>query len=293
MLKYFLDAFRITNNNIIFATPLILFMLLVSLYQGILSGLGFNIWLVLLGLVTLLLMWAAFLSGAFYVVREAVLIDGEDISKEEKVKKSFGLVKAMLKGVGEYFFSFVGALILFVILFFVYISIVRYIGVATIGAIEEAMVLNLTNVSEIDMDDLSLLLQWSLLGMITFLSFLYVSTLCAAEIIKNTKNVLKACFNTLKFFFKKFFRCFAFGVLIIAFQFIVMIACGLLGAKLPIMSYVSLLVYFYLLIYVVVLVFLFYEREDGNAQTKAEGDCGCGSDCIGQDCICDKSGEED
>ena len=37
MIRYFFDALRITNNNIILATPLILFMLIVSQIAGITS----------------------------------------------------------------------------------------------------------------------------------------------------------------------------------------------------------------------------------------------------------------
>ena len=121
MIKYFVDAFKVTNNNIILATPLILFMLLTTLYNGVFGSANSNQIVAFLGLITYFLMWSAFLAGWLYIVRQAVLYNFENLSREEKTRKSFGLMNLMLKGIGEYFLSFLGILFFEVIFFISFI----------------------------------------------------------------------------------------------------------------------------------------------------------------------------
>ena len=70
--KLFKDAIGITNDCIIIAFPLILFMWILSLYVSFSRETVNSLPLVLLSSVTVLVMTAAFLAGWFYMVKKAV-----------------------------------------------------------------------------------------------------------------------------------------------------------------------------------------------------------------------------
>src|SRR5574344_668006 len=128
MIKYFRQAFTITNDNIILTTPFILFLLIVGLFIGFTGGLLNTKISGLFLLITLLFMTAAFFSGWFYMVQKAIDITHENIDKEEKIKQSLTIIKTMTTGIGEFFISFVFGSILFIGLILLFIFIGKLIG---------------------------------------------------------------------------------------------------------------------------------------------------------------------
>ena len=72
MLNLFKENIKITNDNIILATPLIVFMWLSSLYISYSKGAVNSLPLLILTGVTTLFMTSAFLAGWFYMVKKAI-----------------------------------------------------------------------------------------------------------------------------------------------------------------------------------------------------------------------------
>lgn len=298
MIKYFLNAFKITNNNIILATPLILFMLLTTLYNGFFGGVGSNQAVALLGLITYFFMWSAFLAGWFYIIRQAILYNDENLSREEKTRKSFGLMNLMVKGVGEYFLSFLGVVFFEIIFFIGFVLLIQYAGVNLIGKlnipINDFVTAANTNSPEVlegfinglPREEIIKLAKWIYFCLASFPLFLFLQMFWFPSIIKDTKNIFRAFWNSLKFIFKNFFAVILFFVMIGFIHFVMMMLCGLMTIN-SILSYFSLLVYFYFMVYIVVLVFLFYEKYEKKSC------CSCGTDGIGQDRVCDRVSEED
>ena len=298
MIRFFLDAFKITNNNIILATPLILFMLLTTIYNSILSSGSANFLVVLLGLFTSLFMWAAFLSGWFFIIRQAILYHFENISREEKAKKSFGLMSLMVKGIGKYFLPFIWFLLLEIIFFIIFVILVHYIGVSFIGKLNiptnEFFASVNTNspeviegfINSLPREEIVKLAKWIYLCMLTFPVFLFLQMFWASSIVKDTTNIFKALWRSLKFLFCNFASTFIFFIMIGVLHFCIMLLCGILSVN-SILSYFSLLIYFYFMVYIAVLVFLFYEKYE------KKGCSGSGSDSIGQDSLCCTTGKED
>lgn len=298
MIKYFVDAFKVTNNNIILATPLILFMLLTTLYNGVFGSANSNQIVAFLGLITYFLMWSAFLAGWLYIVRQAVLYNFENLSREEKTRKSFGLMNLMLKGIGEYFLSFLGILFFEVIFFISFILLIHYIGVNLIGNLNIPLndFVNAANTNSPEVleefmnglprEEIVKLAKWIYLCLASFPVFLFFQMFWFPSVIKDTKNIFKAFWNSLKFIFKNFAVVFIFFIMIGIIHFLMMMICGLMTIN-SILSYFSLLVYFYFMVYIVVLVFLFYEKYEKKNR------CDCGADGIGQDIVCDSISKED
>ena len=270
MIKYFRDALRITNNNMILATPLILFLILISLYNGMFADTQ-NANLLMLNVFISLLMWAAFLSGWFYFVNKIISLFYQNISLEEKVKKAFNFINPMLKGVGEFFFSYFSAFIMFFGFLMLLMLVVHYIGMHYIGQLNIPVedFINVANsnsqeavekfVAGIPFDEAVKFLKWSLLSMFAISVFLYTTMFWFAAIIKQSKNPIKALYLSNVFLWKNFLSTFTFFVSISVLQLVVMVICGMMSVN-PILSFVSLILYFYFIVYIVVLIFLYYEK---------------------------------
>ncbi|MDR1326962.1 MAG: hypothetical protein LBJ74_00995, partial [Heliobacteriaceae bacterium] len=72
MIELFKKAAKITNDNIILAIPLIAFMWIFGAYIGFSGVTADTLGKTALSLVTIWFMFAAFLSGWFYMVKKAV-----------------------------------------------------------------------------------------------------------------------------------------------------------------------------------------------------------------------------
>ena len=232
MFRFFGEALKITNNNIILATPLILFMLLVSLYRFFIAGIA-NTPVLILAMVTYFFMWAAFLSGWLFIVRQAILIHYEDISKDEKLKKSFGLMPLMLKGVGEYFVSFSGLMVMAVLLFAAFVWVVYYAGIRFIGhlnipfndlvSVSAAQVSTEEFIKNISQEELLKLVKWGYLALCSFIAYVYITMFWAVAVLKDSKNIFKAFVISNKLLWKKFFNTLLFLILLCILYFVVML----------------------------------------------------------------------
>lgn len=297
MIKYFNQAFKITNENIILTTPLILFLFLLSIYLEAARNAPANILSMLLLLVTTLFMLAAFFAGWFNMVKKAVDLDKQKfLAEEERAKASFGLLKQLPAGIGEYFLSFIGGIILYFLLFMV-LSLISYkIGAHFLGKIdltqnELRMVLNSadarTVISSIPAAKLAKLEIWYLLFLVVMTIHYFITMFLAPEIVINSKNPVIAFGRSIAFVFKNFWQ----AVLLFLYVNVVSFAASLVINGIMLLHFIpnfitalaSMLIYFYFIVYVIVLVFLYYDSENGE---KTENNCGGGSDSVGQDGVC-------
>lgn len=295
MIKYFSRAFKITNENIILTTPLVLFLFLLSIYLGVAKNVPENLASAILLLITILFMLSAFFAGWFYMVKRAVDLDKQEfIIDEDKSKASFNLIKELPIGIGEYFFSFIGGLILYVALM-ILLSFVAYkLGLHFIGRVD----LNLLQlkvalsshaamkslVASLSNEQLARLSAWNflILGVMSLYSF--ITMFWSAQIVNKTKNPFIAFFKALSFTFKNFLAALILFIYISIINFFVSFVNALSSIH-PIVYFISMLIYFYFVVYVVVLVFLYYDSENN----KTEYNCDCGTDSFGQE----QSGDSD
>lgn len=301
MIKYFKRAFKITNDNIILTTPFVLFLLLLSIYFGIVQNAPVNIFAALLLLITSLFMTSAFLAGWFFMVKKAIDLDKKEfIVEEEKAKASFGLIKELPAGIGEFFLPVTGGLILYITLIALF-SVVSYkIGMHFIGSVDLSllkikMAMNSpaamkSLISALSKDQLIKLEAWNLLILSTMILFSFITMFWGAHVFIKNKNPLIAFFQSLKFIFKNFLSSIVLFVYISFINFFVSIILNVLGVVNPFIYFVSILIYFYFVVYVVVLVFLYYDSE---ATAKTESNCNSGADSIGQEQISDTKSSDD
>lgn len=304
MFRYFLNAFKITNDNIILTTPLVLFLLLFSIYLGVAKSAPSNLASSVLLLVTTVFMLSAFFAGWLYMVKKAIdLSKTEFIIDEDRAKASFGIIKEFPVGIGEYFFSFIGALVLYSALFFLTIFIVYQIGMHLIGNAGVNFVqlkIAMTSpaamkalVSSMTKEQLIKLNEWNIL-IITFMSvFSFITMFWPAQIVLKDKNAFFAFFNSLKFLFKNFFGSIVLFIYLSLINFFISLVNAFATIN-PIVYFFSMLLYFYFIVYIVVLVFLYYDSEQNKKLTQeAQSNSNSGPDSSGQESISDSESEGD
>lgn len=304
MIRYFKQAFKITNDNIILTTPLVLFLLLTSIYFDFAQGAPKTIPSAMLLLITTLFMFSAFFSGWFFMTKKAVkLNEKEFMTDEDKAKASFNLIKEFPVGIGEYFFSFVGGLILYSAMFIAISYLAYHIGAHFIGKpelniAEIKTLLNATALTKTTMSakQLTNILMWTSLLFIVTMFYSYITMFWAAQVVSGTKNPLIAFIKSLSFTFKNFLSTIILFVYINILSYLVSMLMNLMAMIPPKVYFISLItylaamiIYFYFVVYSVVLIFLYYDKEANKAKNYSD----CGSDCIGQDCSCDSDSEDE
>lgn len=290
MIKYFARGFKITNENIILTTPLVLFGLLLSIYLGFAQNAVRNFLTLSLLLLTVLLMLSAFFSGWLFMAKKAVEFDKKEITdEEEKAKAAFNLIKDFPVGIGEYFLSFTGGLILYLGLFFLLLLISYYLGMHFIGkiglglneiklALESPVALKAL-VSSLTAEQAMKLNAWNFLFLFFMSTFSFITMYWGAEIIFRTKNPVLAFFRSLGFLFKTLVSSIILFVYISIIHFGVSLISTFAAINI-FLYFVSMLVFFYFVVYIIVLIFLYYD-EKITEQTQNNSDSG--SDSLGQE----------
>lgn len=303
MIKYFQRAFKITNENIILATPLVLFLFLLSIYMGVAQNAPSTLMAIILLSITILFMLSAFFGGWLFMVKKAIDLDKQEfIIDEDKAKASFALLKEIPIGIGEYFFPFIGLLILYSLLFILFIYIGFQLGLHLIGKVGVSVVqlkaaLETTAamkalISGLSAEQLSKLNAWNMLLMSVLSIFSFITMFWAPQVVLRTKNPATALFKAIKFTFKNFLAALIIFIYVSLINFMISLVNAFSTVN-PILYFISMLVYFYFVVYIVVLVFLYYDRESNKLEyvskneftesNCAKGNCDCGTDGIGQD----------
>ena len=275
MFKLFKEAFKISYNNIIIATPLLLFLLILNIYLMIAKNAVKALPSTILFFATLFLMVSAFLAGWLYMVRVAV---NNHINNPESEKKygSFELMKEFPVGIADYIKPFMGFSILYLILADITFISVYHIGMKFIGGVgipiaqfvsaTEAPVAMQSLIQSLTKVQLLKINYWYLLVMCSFQLFMLLTMFWPIEIMCSVKNPIIA-------FFKSITRVFTKPQVILLF-----IGINILNLFLSLMNYVAIfnpityfivtMIFFYFIIYVFVLLFLYYdEKIKGNSDS--------------------------
>ena len=282
MIKIFKDAFKVSYNNIIIATPLLLFMLILNVYLIVSKDAVKALPSAILFFLTLFLMVSAFLAGWFYMVKVAVehyKNSGIDAVKDSET--SFSLMREFPVGIAEHIKSFLGFTVLyFIVADFEFFSL-YYIGLKLIGGIgislsqfvsaTEAPVAMQAFIQSLTKAQLLKINYWYLLIVCSAQIFALLTMFWPIELMYFTKNPVLA-------FFKSVSRIFTHPKSILLFIFINLLNCVLMLFNYvamfnPIAYFVMTLVFFYFIVYVFVLLFLYYEEKiKSNSDSSADGD---------------------
>lgn len=282
MLKLFKNAFRLTNEGIILATPLILFIWLITIYLTFAKGVVDTLPEAVSAIITLLCMIGAFCAGWFYMVKKSIdLSQKEFILDVDRAKELLNLFKKIPAGIGKYFLSFIGMSLIMLVIFALFAIGIYKIGMSFIGSIDftaeqiksamaspQDMKLFLDSLS---LDQLYKLGTWNMLFLAasTLMSFLLM--LWVPEIIYNTSNPLLALFKSIKKIFCRFWKSIGLFIYLTILNFIISFA-NTFSLLHPIIYMLMMIAYFYFLVYVVVLIFSYYDKEFNKQEEESNSD---------------------
>lgn len=271
MFKLFKNAFKLTNEGILLAIPLIIFILIITLYLSFAQSVVDTMPEAACALVTLLCMTAAFLAGWFYMVKKSIeLSQTQFVMDEDKAKALIEVTKTIPTGIGKYFLSFLGMSVISLFLFALFGGLFYKLGMHFIGSIDFTPAqLKSAIASPQDMKafldsmtdtQLYKLANWNLLLMLgtSVLSFLLM--LWVPEIVYSTTNPVFALFKSLKKLFIKFHKSVGLFVYL-TFLNIVISFVNTFAILNALLYMILMIVYFYFLVYVVVLIFSYYDKE--------------------------------
>ena len=281
--KYFYDALVITNNNIILATPLIVFAMFSGIYlmkTTVTATPAIALILILFFAIT-----AVFFAGWFYTIKLAV--DSADTTKlvkpaanteEEKDSErhtenmnddAFYLLKQFPTGVGEYFLQFFFMFAIFFLLLTLVIILsykLAYMLIGSIGISRPELFLALSSPDEMLKLLMSLteeqkikLSNWNLFFLFTTTLYSFLIMFWAPEIIEKKDSVINSFVNSIVKLFKKFFKSLVVFAYLTLLYFIISVLSALIVSNF--WSFIFTVIYFYFVVYAAILVFLFYKKE--------------------------------
>ena len=271
MLEFLKKALKITNENFIIVLPFVLFYILLNLYLGYTKYMLDTVLEALIAMLTITFMFAVFLAGWNYMVKKALELSQKVfVFDEEAVKAHLGLIKTFPTGVGKYFLSFVGVVVIFVVLLILISQIIFYFGINFIGKVDFTLdqITALTSstkgllefVENLPPEQYVILAKWNLLLMTASFVFSYLLMFWMPEIVYRTKNPLMALFKGIAKLFRKPLKSLGLFLLITFINFVLSFVMTF-TLLLPILYFLFAAVYLYYIVYVIVLIFSYYENE--------------------------------
>ena len=271
MFKLFKDSFKATNEGIILAVPLVLFMWLITLYISYSKQVVDTIPEFILSGITVLFMTSAFCSGWFYMLKKCVEFYKKDfILDKDKASESLKLIQSFPVGIGKHFLTFVGVSLVFILLCSILLLVMYLVSVPFIKNInfsfaqmetvlnspqEKVKFLNALPPEQlIALFNLTIILM-SLTSLFSFLIMLWIP-----EIIYRCINPLLALFTSIKKIFLKFWKSLILFLYVTLINFVISFFSTFAFTH-PIVYMLLMILYFYFIVYVVVLIFLYYDRE--------------------------------
>lgn len=270
MFKLYKSSFKVANDCIILAIPLVLFMWILSFYFAFSNAVINEPAEMILAFITVLFMLGAFLSGWLYMVKKAILISKQVyVMDQDRARDTMNLFKEVPCGIGKYFLSFIGLVLIFLLILSIAGTLVYHIGMNFIGHVFTQEQISTALASTEDMknfiDSLSLEQLWKLnlwnmlvMGTTTLLSYLMM--LWVPEIIYSTMNPFIALFKSIKKVILKFPKSLALFVYLSILNLVVSFI-STFSILHPLLYLFVMVLCFYFILYVVVLVFSFYENE--------------------------------
>jgi len=276
----FRNAKRILKNNFIFIQPLLLYMLLAMLVFGslLMSNAGLQVKLLLF--ISLVLMFAAFLSG--WVSINMVAVDDYNPYDDFETinQKTLKNLKSFFLFVGENFTQSLFGIITYFAFYLLVSFGVIYFTTKCVG--EPTAIFELANVMKnttltasqfLELQDkanMNLPMAWIIVMTVCPLILNFLGVLYFVILFKTKKNVFVSMFETLKFFFMNFTKSIYLIFILFLIYFVVGLITMFLGSNslTAILFVILFAIYFN---YYLILVFCFYnEKTKNNSNSRAE-----------------------
>lgn len=246
MLKLIWNNFKRTNDSIILAVPMVLFMFITVLYSGFIVTHAKTVNLALFSFVTLLVMICGFLAGWFYMVKKTLQLNGRMfVYEQDRIEALKELIMTLPNGVGRLFVPFLGLLtISMFITVFVYYVTVDFIPAEQLQKLADILLFPSYLAS----------LLFIITSVLSFFLIIWIP-----EIVYSERNPVKALGNSILKTFKTFPKTLFLYIFVYVVYFLTNFSVQLLPAN-PLIIFALLVLYYYFTLYNVILVFTYYEQ---------------------------------
>lgn len=256
----------LTNRYIIIATPLLIFLFLLSIYFFAMVQ---NIHPIktIFAIFLAFIMLSAFLSGWGNMIKSAVL--------EKEWDEPYLIIKNFVPGVGEYFLSVTGVLliaflfniILLVLTYFIGTNLIGDVGVSSSdlsGALASNEALK-TFLASLPAEQLLRLNLWNILILTVMSIFYFLTMFFMPALFFESKNPLKAILNSSKHLLgKKILLNIGIYLIIFFLNFIISILSAICSVN-PILNFIMTLMNFYFICCIAVGIFYYYDKNFVNS----------------------------
>lgn len=270
MFKLFKSSFKITNDCIILATPLIIFLSIIGWYFNYAMIAVDNIQKLSLGIVTLLVMASGFSAAWFYMTKKTLRVAAKTFVLEKDRAKEFReLLLSLPKGIGRLFLPFLGVISLSAVIYGlllcgVTILVAKYIGTIDSDLLDPSNLLlsskELTNeIMDLSLNEIIVINSWYILVVLGSTVLSFFGMLWIPEVVYGEKNPFKALIISIR----KIITTFPKSLVLFIYINILLFFSSILNTLLmlhPVAYFIVLLLYYYLIIYIVVLLFTYYEQ---------------------------------
>lgn len=265
MIKCFREALALAYENLICVSPLLLFMIGITLYLGAAKTSIVNAFSLVISAFALIIMFAVFLSGWFYMIKMAIVNARFSIIN---LKKDFELLKVFPTGVADYFLTFIYFILLYLILLSViyaidYVIALNFIGKVGITLSDLIKMQDYSNWQSIFLDltyeQIIKTSGWIFLFVVSTLIYSLFTLMWIPYLMFRTKNVFVALYySIIDAFTSPKILTLLISLIIINFIFAIINSYIMLN---PILFFIMTIVYIFFIVHMSMLIFLYYDKK--------------------------------
>ncbi len=270
MLQLFKNSFKTTNDCIILATPLIIFLSILSWYYKYAVVAIDTTPKLILAIITIFVMLSGFMAAWLYMAKKTISLSRKIfVFDKDRAKALWALVLSLPKGIGRLFLPSIGVISIYILIYTLIFSGIGYIVGKFIGTIDfseldyQSIFLFgqefANKISELSQNELLVLQCWYILALVSIAVVSFITMLWIPEIVYTEK----VSFEALYYSIIKIFTHLKNSIILYLYIVFLVVLISILNTFLmfnPILYFIVLLLFYYFLVYIVVLLFSYYEQ---------------------------------
>ena len=270
MLQLFKNSFKTTNDCIILATPLIIFLSILSWYYKYAVVAIDTTPKLILAIITIFVMLSGFMAAWLYMAKKTISLSRKIfVFDKDRAKALWALVLSLPKGIGRLFLPSIGVISIYILIYTLIFSGIGYIVGKFIGTIDFSQLdyqpiflfgQEFANeISELSQNELLVLQCWYILALVSIAVVSFITMLWIPEIVYTEK----VSFEALYYSIIKIFTHLKNSIILYLYIAFLVVLISILNTFLmfnPILYFIVLLLFYYFLVYIVVLLFSYYEQ---------------------------------
>lgn len=270
MLQLFKNSFKTTNDCIILATPLIIFLSILSWYYKYAVVAIDTTPKLILASITIFVMLSGFMAAWLYMAKKTISLSRKIfVFDKDRAKALWALALSLPKGIGRLFLPSIGVISIYILIYTLIFSGIGYIVGKFIGTIDfseldyQSIFLFgqefANKISELSQNELLVLQCWYILALVSIAVVSFITMLWIPEIVYTEK----VSFEALYYSIIKIFTHLKNSIILYLYIAFLVVLISILNTFLmfnPILYFIVLLLFYYFLVYIVVLLFSYYEQ---------------------------------